>query len=133
MIRATSLQQIICLCLLDLCLTFDTLDHYILIHRFISWFDIDVFVLSWAKSCLSNRSFYVNLTDIKSSIFQLLFGVPQRSVIGPLLCILYTTQLSHLFPNLPQITSMLVIRSSTFFSPICMNIIHLLRYYFFFE
>ena len=89
-IRAMSLQQITCLCLLDLSAAFDTIDHSILIHRLTSWFGINGSVLSWLKSyVLSNRSFYVNLTGTKSSIFQLLYGVPQGTVLGPLLFILY--------------------------------------------
>jgi hypothetical protein len=95
-VRAMSLQQVSCLCLLDLSAAFDTIDHSILIHRLSSWFGINGCALSWVKSYLSNRSFYVNLTGTKSSVFQLLYGFPQGSVLGPLLFILYTTLLNHI-------------------------------------
>ena len=55
--------------------------------------------LSWIQSYLLNRSFYVNIENSKSSVFQLLYGVPQGSVLGPLLFILYTTPLSTVISN----------------------------------
>ena len=60
-IRAMSLQQITCLCLLDLSAAFDTIDHSILIHRLTSWVGINGFVLSWLKSYLSNRPYSMSI------------------------------------------------------------------------
>ena len=64
-----------------------------------SWFGITSAALSWLKSYLSHRSFYVNIDGSKSSSFQLFYGVPQGSVLGPLLFILYTTPLSTVISN----------------------------------
>ena len=91
-----SLQKVTALTLLDLSVAFDTIDHSILLERLSSWFGITSTALAWLKSYLHNRSFYVTIDNTKSSSYQLLYGVPQGSVLGPLLFILYTTPLSTL-------------------------------------
>ena len=92
-------QQITCLTLLDLSAAFDTIDHTILLERLSAWFGITSTALSWVKSYLLNRSFYVSIEDSISAVYQLLYGVPQGSVLGPLLFILYTTPLSTVISN----------------------------------
>jgi hypothetical protein len=94
-----SQQKITALCLLDLSAAFDTIDHSILTHRLSSWFGLKGTALSWLQSYLSSRSFIVNINATLSATFPLLQGVPQGSVLGPLLFILYTTPLSSLISD----------------------------------
>jgi len=99
LIQAISQQKVTCLCLLDLSAAFDTIDHDILIQRLSSWFGITGTAISWFKSYLSDRNFSVASSGYKSSTFPLLCGVPQGSVLGPILFIMYTTPLSSLLSN----------------------------------
>jgi len=92
-------QQVNCLTLLDLSAAFDAIDHSILLERLSSWFGISYSALSWIKSCLLNRFFYVIIENSKSFVFHFLHGVPQGTDLGPLFFILYTTPHSTVISN----------------------------------
>ena len=83
-------QKVTALCLLDLSVAFDTIDHSIL-RRLSSWFGFDGTVISWRTSYLSSRSFVVSINSTSSAQSPLRQGVPQGSILDPLLFILYTT------------------------------------------
>jgi len=100
LINAIGSQKISCLCLLDLSAAFDTIDHSILITRLSSWFRIHGSVLNWFKSYLSSRSCRVKCDNHMSSPHTCSCGVPQGSVLGPLLFIMYTAPLSTLISSL---------------------------------
>jgi len=95
-IKAMAKQQVTGLCLLDLSAAFDTIDHNILLHRLSTWFGITGTCLGWLKSYLSDRTFEILTARQHSARHLLTCGVPQGSVLGPLLFILYTSPLSHL-------------------------------------
>lgn len=84
------------LALLDLSAAFDTIDHSILLSRLSSTFGISGSALTWFSSYLSDRKQTVSVNGLLSSPRALKYGVPQGSVLGPVLFTLYTLPLSDI-------------------------------------
>ena len=62
--------------------------------HFIVFIGIHGTALQWYSSYLSNRTQTVSINNLKSDLAPVFYGVPQGSVLGPVLFVLYTTPLS---------------------------------------
>ena len=84
---------------MDLSKAFDTLDHKILINK-LKYYGINGTPLCWFMSYLSNGTQYVEMNNVISSRSTISTGVPQGSILGPLLFLVYMNDLpcaSNLF------------------------------------
>ena len=84
------------LVLLDFSSAFDTIDHSILLSRLSQRFGFDDTVLKWIRSYLLGRSHVVKIGNSLSKPVDDVCGVPQGSVIGPLLYTLYVTPIEDI-------------------------------------
>ena len=92
-------QKVSALVMLDLSAAFDTVDHNILLTRLSSTYGVTGSALSLLSSYLFNRSQSVTINQTTSSSSTITTGVPQGSVLGPLLFSLYTSPISQIFVN----------------------------------
>ena len=121
-LRAIDNNCCVILLLLDLSATFDTVDHCILLDRLSERFGITGNALERFRSYLSNGHQVVKVDGHESTSRKLRCGVPQGSVLGPILFLLYTPPLGdvmrfhhvklHLYADDTQIYLYLTFESS---------------------
>jgi len=92
-LAAADRQRVTLLGLLDLSAAFDCVDHTLLLQRLEHQHGLTGVVLQWLTSFVTDRTQQVAYDGQLSSVQPLRFGVPQGSVLGPLLFVMYTAEL----------------------------------------
>ena len=84
---------------LDLSKAFDSIDHQLLLDK-MSNLGMSVQSINWIKSYLSNRRQRTRFSEFTSSETVVTAGIPQGSILGPLLFTCFTNDMSALFDDI---------------------------------
>ena len=84
------------LVLLDLSAAFDTINHDMLLSKLKNNYGLSGTALAWFESYLKDRTASTKVGDATSPPLAITIGVPQGSILGPLLFVLYTKELESI-------------------------------------
>ena len=99
----------------DLSKAFDTLNHAILREK-LKYYGLSGTSLNWFRSYLTDRNQFTEFNGVESAVTKLTTGVPQGSILGPLLFIIYMNDI-HMATN--NFKAILYADDTNLISPLC--------------
>ena len=99
-LRAVDSGKLVGACLLDMSAAFDLVDHDLLLDK-LSLYGLDDSSKGWIRSYLSGRTQSVSIEGTLSKLLPVHTGVPQGSILGPLLYTVFTNELPEIVHDNP--------------------------------
>ena len=102
-VEAVQEKELVGVCFLDMSAAFDIVDHPLLLEK-LKLYGFDSNMLEWTNSYLTGRTQAVSIDGCLSKLMDVQHGVPQGSILGPLLYTLFTNELPEVVHDHSELT-----------------------------